>query len=306
MRLLEAPAVAAHAAGEMCRARPPARREPPCRRTAARRAREAARRRPCRLPRGSGARARTACSIHSRQSLRVAERTVASRAEHRPADRLALERGLEQMVVDQVVGRIDALRRARTGSPASRARDAPRRSAARGRGRRSAPRPAGRSRARARPWNTVWSRAVQALRLPPTSSIASAERARVAAAGALEHHMLDEVREAAEDAPARSASRPWRRAQRDRFRAGQRVDRDRQAVRQPVQLGAHRRPLFRSASARPAHRSPARSPRRRTTGPRRSRWLLGIELDRRRRARLQARRRRRRDQPHAASGGPAR
>ena len=112
-----------------------------------------------------------------------------------------------------------------------------------------------RSRASARPWNTVWSRAVQALRFPPTSSISFGERARVAPAGALEHHMLDQMREAAEtprlgaraDARVKSDARPSPRLQRPTA--------TRQAVRQDVQLAASL--LGRSPSAAcapPAHR----------------------------------------------------
>ena len=126
-------------------------------------------------------------------------------AEHRRAQRLAREGGGLEMIEDDVVGRVARL--AQLGQHDAllalelvgvemrladeigdhvdaRARD---RSASR------------------RAWNTVWSRAVQALSAPPASSIVSAIAARIARTRALEHHMLDHVGEAAEPAPARSA-----------------------------------------------------------------------------------------------------
>ena len=81
------------------------------------------------------------------------------------------------------------------------------------------------------------------------------ERARVAAAGALEHHMLDEMREAAELLRLGARADARIEAERDRLRARQRVDRDGQAIRQDVHARRSRLGLSSSsASARQARR----------------------------------------------------
>ena len=72
--------------------------------------------------------------------------------------------------------------------------------------------------------------------IPPTSSIASAICARVARAGALEHHMLDDVGEAIEMLGLGARADHRIDAERDGFGAGERIDRDRQAIGENVHL----------------------------------------------------------------------
>ena len=102
--------------------------------------------RPCRSPTRISRDGTSSLASQSRQSSR-GDRARWSRlvAEHRAAERLVGERRLEQMIVDEVVGRIDDFAELGQDHRPSRARDARRRSAARGRDRRSARRRSGTS-----------------------------------------------------------------------------------------------------------------------------------------------------------------
>ena len=65
------------------------------------------------------------------------------------------------------------------------------------------------------------------------------ERAGIAAAGSLEHHMFDEVRETAQPLRLRARAHAGVETERDRLRAGQRVDCHGQPVRKDMLLAAH-------------------------------------------------------------------
>ena len=78
------------------------------------------------------------------------------------------------------------------------------------------------------------------------------KRAGVAAARSLEHHMLDEVGDAREMLGFGARTDAGVDAQRNRLRARQRIDGDRQAIGKNVLLAAHRAsPFIRLRRARP-------------------------------------------------------
>ena len=171
-----------------------------------------------------------------------ADRLLAT--EHRPTDRLSPERGFEQVIVDQIVGRIGRFAQLRHDDlflalemlrlemrSADKIRDQ-----------------LGDQRQVAGQCAAMEHRLVAAgPGIERSSDVLDhlGQRARVAPAGALKHHMLDEVCETAEPPRFRARANACIEAKRNRLRARQRIGRDGETVGQDVPLTAQLDLVFR-------------------------------------------------------------